>query len=83
MQSSTLSDFYSLIADVEQCAGSFGRWMTGNRLKLNNDKTEAFLGGSRTMLRVSEDNRLTVGDHISFKFHVKMSGSTLTLLCLW
>ena len=49
--------------------------MTGNRLKLNNDKTEAFLGGSRRMLRVSEDNCLRVGDHnISFKFHVKNVG---------
>ena len=38
-------------------------------------KTEAFLGGSRRMLRVSEDNRLRVGDHsISFKFHVKNIG---------
>ena len=40
-QSSPPSDFHSLIADVEQCADSVGRWMTGNRLKLNNDKTEA------------------------------------------
>ena len=49
--------------------------MTGNRLKLNNEKTEAFLGGSRRMLRVSEDKHLRVGDRdISFKFHVKNVG---------
>ena len=40
-QSSVPSDFHSLIVDVEQCVDSIGRRMTGNRLKLNNDKTEA------------------------------------------
>ena len=40
-QASLPSDFHSLIADAEQRVNSVGRWMTGNRLKLNNDKTEA------------------------------------------
>ena len=44
-QSSTPSDFHSLIVDVEQCVDSAGRWLAGNRLKLNNDKTEALLVG--------------------------------------
>ena len=40
--------------------------MTGNRLKLNNDKTEALLDGSRRSVSVSQDNHLTVGDHDNF-----------------
>ena len=52
-QSSTSSDFHSLIVDVEQCVDSVGRRMTGNRLKLSNDKTEALLVGSRTRVGVS------------------------------
>ena len=35
---------HSLLVDVEQCVDSSGRWMTGNRLKLNNaDKTDVVL----------------------------------------
>ena len=35
---------HSLVVDVEQCVDSSGRWMTGNRLKLNNaDKTDVVL----------------------------------------
>jgi len=70
-QSSTPSDFDSLIVDV-QCVDSVGRKMTGNRLKLNNN-TEALLDGSRRSVSVSQDNHLTVGSHdtfISFKCHV-------------
>ena len=62
-QSSTPSDFDSLIVDVEQCVDSVGRKMTGNRLKMNNDKTEAFLVGSRRSVSVSQYNHLRVGDH--------------------
>ena len=46
-KSSAPSEFHSLIHDIEQCVDSFGSWMTGNRLKLNNDKTEALVVGSR------------------------------------
>ena len=42
--------------------------MTGNRLKLNNDETEALLVGSRGRVRVSQDNHLRVGNHDSFFF---------------
>ena len=46
--------------------------MTGNRLKLNNDKTEALVVGSRRRVSVSQDNHLRVGSRdISFKSHVK------------
>ena len=51
-QSSTLSDFHSLIVDVEQCVDSVGRWRTSNRLKLNNDKDESLLVGSRKRVSV-------------------------------
>ena len=57
-QSSTPSDFHSLIVDVEHCVDCVGRWMTGNRLKLNNDKTDTLLVGSRKRVSVSQDNHL-------------------------
>ena len=44
-----------------------------NRLKLNNDKTEALLVGSCRRVSVSQDNHLGVGYHILFQAHVKKS----------
>ena len=83
-KSSTPSDFHSLIPDIEQCVDSIGSWMTGHRLTLNNDKTEALVVWSRRRGSVSQDSHLRVGSHdISFKSHSKASGFTLTLPCLW
>ena len=49
--------------------------MTGNRLKLNNDKTEALVVGSRRRVSVSQDSHFRVGSHNSyFKSHVKSLG---------
>ena len=46
-----------------------------NRLKLNNDKTEALVVGSDRRVSVSQDSHLRVGSHdISFKSHVKSLG---------
>ena len=64
-QSSTPSDFNSLIVDV-QCVDSVGRKMTSNRLKLNNDSMEALLVGSRRSVGASQYNHLKVGDHDNF-----------------
>ena len=52
-QSSTPSDFHTLNHNNEQCDHSVGRWITCNRLKLNNDKTEALVVGSHSKVRVS------------------------------
>ena len=74
-KSSAPSDFHSLIHDIEQCVDSVGTWMTGNRLKLNNDKTEALVVGSLRRVSVSQDDHLRVCSHdISFKNHVKSLG---------
>ena len=49
--------------------------MTGNRLKLNNDKTKPLVVGSRRRVSVSQDSHLRVGSHdISFKSYVKRLG---------
>ena len=46
--------------------------MACNRLKLNNDKTDALVVGFHRRVSVSLDNRLQVGSHdISFKRQVK------------
>ena len=64
-----------MIHDIEQCVDSVGSWMTGYRLKLNNDTTEALVVGSHGRVSVSQDIRLRVGSHnISFKSHVKSLG---------
>jgi len=56
------SDFHSLIDDAEQYVDSVWRWVTGNRLKLNTDKTEALLVGSCRRVSVSQSNHLGVGN---------------------
>ena len=49
--------------------------MSGNKLKLNNDKTEALVVGFRRGVSVSQDSHVRVGSHgISFKSHVKTLG---------
>ena len=49
--------------------------MTGSRLKLNNDKTEALVVGSRRRVSVSQGSHSRVGSHdISFRTHVKSFG---------
>ena len=78
-QSSTPSvfdfDFHSLIVDVELCVDSVGRWLAGNRLKLNSDKTDTLLVGSRERVSVSQENHLRVGNNdTSFKGRVKNLG---------
>ena len=70
---------HSLVVDVEQCVDSSGRWMTGNRLKLNNaDKTDVVLVSAGWKVSVIHDKPLK-----SCKAMLKISGYILTLLCLW
>jgi len=69
-----------LIVDVEQCADSVERWMVVKRLKLNSDKPESLLAGSRRMVSVSQDNHLRVDDHqSSSRAWLKISWYTFTL----
>lgn len=44
---SQLGHFRSLITDSESCAESVKAWMTQNKLKLNDDRTDALVVGSR------------------------------------
>ena len=74
-QSSTPSDFHSLIVAVQLCVDYVGRWLAGNRLKLNNDKTDALLVRSRERVSVSQENHLRVrNNNTSFKVRVKNLG---------
>ena len=46
--------------------------MTGNTLKLDNDKTEALVVRYHRRVSVSQDKHLRVGSHdVSFKSHVE------------
>ena len=50
--------------------------MTGGRLKLNDNKTEALVTGSLRKISVTQDNHLRVVSHdISFESHVKSLGA--------
>ena len=74
-QSATPSDFHSLSRNIEHCVDSVGSWMTGNRMKLNNDKTEALAVRLRRRVNVLQDNPFRVGSlDISLKRHVDSFG---------
>ena len=69
------SVFHTLIYNIEQFIESVGKWMTGNRLKLNNNKIEALVIGSHRRVSVSHHNHLRVSSlDISVKSHVKSVG---------
>ena len=66
------------------CCYSVGRWMTGTRLKLNNDKTAAVLADrtGRSACDKTSTWQLVIMT-LPWKVISKILGSTLMLLCLW
>ena len=71
-QSSTPSDFHTLNRNIAQCVDSVGRWMSCNRLNLNNDKTEALVVWFRRRVSMSQNDHFRVCAHdISVRSHAK------------
>ena len=64
----TLSDISSSISHIND-------WMTTNKLKMNNDKTEIILCGNKNKLKSIEIDNLNIGDEfISFSSNVRNLG---------
>ena len=55
-------NFISVIKRLEECAADVQSWMTANNLKLNENKSEFILLGSRAMLNKLPQSVLTVGN---------------------
>ena len=69
------SDFGQVREKIEDCIDEVGNWMSCNRLKLNEDKTEALKMGTKAKCKSVQCDRIKVGNSdIPFKPHVKNLG---------
>ena len=71
-------DFGTLIKQTETCVEHVKAWMDSNKLKLNDDKTEALVVGTRSMTGVCYSEHLNIGGSpIPFQPKVKSLGVVL------
>ena len=71
-------DFGTLIKQTETCVEHVKAWMDSNKLKLNDDKTEALVVGTRSRTGVCYSKHLNTGDSpIPFQPKVKSLGVVL------
>ena len=78
------TEFQCLVSDFESCLLSVKAWMVSNKLKLNDEKTEAMLVGSRQDINLTEAESIQIdGKNIFLNAHVKNLGvfldNTLTM----
>ena len=74
-KSALLCDIRLLTCRLEYCINEIKQWMTRNKLKLSDDKTEAMTVGTRLRSSISCGEHLKVGDYeIPFKPFVKCLG---------
>ena len=77
------------IARIEKCTNKINIWMTQNLLKLNSDKTEFILFGTRHQLSIVDDISIQIGNntvepanHVRNGSHVnKITSSCYCTLC--
>ena len=70
-----VSDFQSVLSNVESCIEDIVSWMQSNKLKLNADKTEVLPVGSDAQVRlVKQDSATIVGKPVTFKSSVRDLG---------
>ena len=50
-----------LVSDFDSCFLSVKAWMLSNKLKLNHEKTEAILVGSRQAINLTDDEFIQIG----------------------
>ena len=55
------TEFQCLVSDFESCFLSVKAWMLSNKLKLNDEKTEAMLVGSRQAINLTEAESIQIG----------------------
>ena len=71
-------DFGTLIKQTETCVEHVKAWMDSNKLKLNDDKTEALVVGTRSRTGVCYSEHLNIGGSpIPFQPKVKSMGVVL------
>ena len=72
------TEFQCLVSDFESCFLSVKAWMLSNKLKLNDEKTEAMLVGSRQTINLTEAESIQIGGkNILSNPHVKKSWCVL------
>ena len=72
-KSSSLERFVKLLLDIQSCAESVRGWMACNLLRMNDDKTEIMLVGTKAKLKsVPQTSSLTVsGSTIPFSYKIR------------
>ena len=69
------TEFQCLVSDFESCFLSVKAWMLSNKLKLNDEKTEAMLVGSRQAINLTDAKSIQIGEtNILLNPHVKNLG---------
>ena len=69
------TEFQCLVSDFESCFLSVKAWMLSKKLKLNEEKTEAILVGSRQAINLTEAESIQIGGkNILLNPHVKKFG---------
>ena len=63
------SNELSTISDLEECISKVKEWMNHNRLKMNGEKTEFILYGSRQQLKKSVTNNINVTGEVVDRTH--------------
>ena len=72
------TEFQCFLSDFESCFLSVKAWTLSNKLKLNDEKTEAMLVGSRQAINLTEAESIQIdGKNILLNPHVKKSWCAL------
>ena len=69
------SDLQLLVQSIETCFSNVKKWMTDNKLKMNNEKREITLCGPKKYVESSDcDNFCIEGENISFSDNARNLG---------
>ena len=61
-QQSTVSPLASCLSGIESCISEIRKWMTQNKLKLNDDKSKFIIFGTRQQLKKVTDVQVHIGN---------------------
>ena len=77
-KSETPDNFHNAVSSISECTNDVFNWMTSNKLKLNTEKTDILLSGSKpTLSKIKEKNINIDGNIIGFKSSAKYLGVQL------
>ena len=73
-----------LVQSIETCSGNVKKWMTDNKLKMNNKKTEILLCGPKKYVESSDCDHICIeGENISFLTTQEIWGCILIAHFQW